>query len=141
MKARIVEKTPERVLTFAVQEPERPGLTAVLKKLAIEERIVTEEELGQEVGYLAGLPGFSKKEAVQAAPACDGVLCMCGFSDGRMDTLLKNLRGAGVNIPIKAVLTATNRYWRFGELIEELAKEHEAMAAARKREQKGGNPK
>ena len=138
MKAHISGKLPERVLTFAVDEAARPGLSAVLQKLSVQEVQITAGELGQDVGYLAGLPGFRKKEspASAEAPACQGVLCMCGFSNGRMDTLLKSLREARVFIPIKSVVTATNRHWSFGKLIEELSKEHEAMEAARRKRQR-----
>lgn len=137
MKARIVEKQPERVLTFSVDEAMRSELSAVLQKLLMVEIQVNTEDLGQDVGYLAGLPGFQKKEGVpeEEPLACQGVLCMCGFSNGRMDTLLKSLREACVNIPIKSVVTATNQHWSFSKLVKELAKEHETMEAMRKKKE------
>lgn len=137
MKARIVEKQPERILTFSIDEAMRTELSAVLQRLSMEEIQINTEDLGQEVGYLAGLPGFQKKEGVpeEEPLACQGVLCMCGLSNGRMDTLLKSLREARVNIPIKSVVTATNQHWSFSKLVKELAKEHETMEAMRKKKE------
>ena len=58
MKARIVEKPPERILAFSIDEAMRTELSAVLQKLSMEEIQINTEDLGQEVGYLAGLPSF-----------------------------------------------------------------------------------
>ena len=133
MKAHIVSPIPERVLLYAVDEKIRPKLSAVLQRLSIEECIVTDLDLAQDVGYLAGFPGFvSKEEAVTAPPACGGVLCMCGISNQRMNLLLKSLREEGSAVPLKAMVTATNQRWSFVKLIEELSKEHQAILQQKK---------
>lgn len=133
MKAHIVSQIPERVLVYAVEEEVQARLSAVLQELSIEEYVVSSEDLAQDVGYLAGFPGFAKKEGVSfASTACDGVLCMCGISNARMNHLLKALREKSVSIPLKAMVTATNQRWSFGKLIEELSKEHQAILQQQK---------
>ncbi len=129
MKARIAATIPEQVLTFGIAPKERDLLTEVLKELSVQERPVSPEEGGQYVGYLAGLPGFAKEEdAGQRAADGNGVLCMCGFSRKRMDQLLQALQSRDIHIPLKAVLTDTNRGWRFCDLVKELTREHDAFA-------------
>ena len=137
MKARMTYKPAERVLTFAVGETAQPLLTAVLQQLSIEERRVSPEEINQDVGYLAGFPGFVKKETDRPLPplgreAEGGVLCMCGLTGVRMNALLKALRENGAPISLKATVTPTNQHWAFRRLVEELRKEHDALAGRTK---------
>lgn len=128
MKARVTTKIPERVLSFQLEEALQQRLSMVLQQLGIQEYQVTPEELSQQVGYLAGFPGFGKRaDAPAASPVCGGVLCMCGISSARMNTLLKALREHEIEIPLKAAVTATNQHWSFARLIEELSKEYEAF--------------
>ena len=132
MKAHAMRKQPERVLAFGIDEAAQPRLSAVLRRLAMEERRVLADETGQDVGYLAGLPGFAKKEAPGGfAPPGGGVLCLCGLSSTRMDLLLRALRENGISAPIKAVVTPVNQHWSFRRLVEELVREHKALAGGK----------
>ena len=58
MKARIVTKISERVLLFAIDNTVKAKLEVILQQLDIQSHTVTDGELGQDVGYLAGLNGF-----------------------------------------------------------------------------------
>ena len=139
MLARVLASIPERVLTYAIDEAIQPRLSAALKKLHIEEYQVSPEELGESVGHLAGLPGFNEKKATPPAEgtavSCRGVLCMCGFSNKRMDELLDLLRREDIRIPLRAKMTETNKNWSFGAWIEELSREHEAVIQRLKKQQ------
>ena len=53
MKAHVIAPIQERVLSFAIDGAVQPQLSQILQELSIEERPVTMEELGQDVGYLA----------------------------------------------------------------------------------------
>ena len=129
MKAGIAA-APERVLWYGVKESARAGLSAALKELSIEERQVMPEELGQQVGYLAGFAGFQPRETEPAVPPeWGGMLCMCGLSGKRMDALLQALREQRADIPIKAAVAASNQRWTFAKLVEELCREHAALGA------------
>ena len=129
MKAHVVTQVPKRVLLYAIEQAKQAELSAVLQKLSIEEYTLSADELGQDVGYLAGFPGFVKKEsALCEPPHCNGVMCMCGLSNVLMDELLNALKENEISIPLKAIVTATNQNWSFDELIRELIKEREAIA-------------
>lgn len=128
MKAHVVSTVPEKVLLYAIKEEEHQRLLLILQQLSMEAVVVRPSQLGQTVGYLAGYPGFTQRqEEPGEAPFCQGVLCMSGLSSGRMDTLLKYLRENRIAMPIKAAVTPVNQHWSFQKLVEELAKEHEAV--------------
>lgn len=129
MKARVTGNQPEKVLTFAIDQTLQPLLSETLQKLSIDEYRVPPEACGQSVGYLAGFPGFAESTEAVCAPSCSrGVLCMSGISNARINTLLSALKEKKISIPLKAVVTATNQNWSFAKLIDELMKEHEAIA-------------
>ena len=128
MKARIVTKISERVLLFAIDNTVKAKLDVILQQLDIQSHTVTDGELGQDVGYLAGFHGFQEKPMSDVVPpTSEGVLCMCGMSSQRIDRLIKTLKEHQIDIQIKATVTATNQKWSFGALVEELNREHEAI--------------
>ena len=49
-----------------------------------------------------------------------------------MDTLLDLMKQAQVNIPLKAVVTPSNKNWVFGDLLAHLSEEHAAFTVAAK---------
>ena len=58
-------------------------------------------------------------------------LVLANFKDKDVDTLLDLLRQAQVSIPLKAVVTPSNRNWIFGDLLAHLQEEHAAFTAAK----------
>ncbi|MFR1214012.1 MAG: hypothetical protein ACLSCV_03960 [Acutalibacteraceae bacterium] len=54
-------KISERVLLFAIDNTVKAKLEVILQQLDIQSHTVTEGELGQDVGYLAGFHGFQEK--------------------------------------------------------------------------------
>ena len=87
------------------------------------------------VGYLAGVPGFEKREVLQQPEAeekipqiTEQMLVMKDFTSRRIDTLLLNLRKAKVpKINLKAIVTEQNAGWSFYHLYEEIGEEHRRM--------------
>jgi hypothetical protein len=61
--------------------------------------------------------------------ACPPAIVLANFSERDTDRLLRYLRDAKAQIPIKAVVTPTSRSWSFGKLLIHLAEEHSAYAA------------
>lgn len=133
MKARVKTSSPERVLTCALDDVAGMRLSSILQGLAIEERRISPDEWGQDVGYLAGFTGYREKEAPAAPLSCGGVMVMCGLSEARMNALLKALKEHEIRVPLKAVVTAANQNWSFARLVEELNREHQAFTQGRRR--------
>ncbi len=105
-------------------------LRRVVKELGFGLRSVASEQLNNPVGYVAGLIGY--RPALQPfageAPACEFLL-MCNLSSKQADDLLLALKATGPQIDRKAVLTKFNRDWSFAQLIGEVNREHETLAA------------
>ena len=62
----------------------------------------------------------------QYPPLGEEVLVMYNFNlNKRIDLMLTNIRNRGLEgIPLKCILTSTNKKWTFYELAKELEKEH-----------------
>lgn len=108
---------------------------AVLAGLGIGFRPVAASELGQTVGFLAGLEGFLARQSPHSGPApSEPVLVFCGLDRDRLDLALDALREAGVSKGLKAALTGTNCAWPFAKLAGELQEERAAIAKAARKE-------
>ena len=59
-------------------------------------------------------------------------LVLANFKEKDLDTLLDLMKQAQVNIPLKAVVTPSNKNWVFGDLLAHLSEEHAAFTAAAK---------
>ena len=73
-----------------------------------------------------------------AAPHVERVGCahppavvLANFKEKDVDTLLDLMKQAQVTIPLKAVVTLSNRSWVFGDLLAHLQEEHAAFTAAK----------
>ena len=65
-----------------------------------------------------------------AEPLPEAMLVFCGLGQALLNQVLEVIRVANLPpIPLKAVLTETNRSWDTRQLYEELLKEREAIAA------------
>ena len=59
-------------------------------------------------------------------------LVLANFREKDLDTLLDLMKQAQVNIPLKAVVTPSNKNWVFGDLLAHLSEEHVSFTAAAK---------
>ena len=59
------------------------------------------------------------------------MIVFCYFSDTLLEQFLQQMRNLNIRIPLKAILTPTNRMWSSIELYKELAKEHKALNTKR----------
>lgn len=124
MKARIIPTIPETVLHYNIGTKKilLEQTAASLNMKCVE---IPADKAGESVGFLAGYNGFmSNGSSVTAEGEC---LIFSGIEGKRLDLLLKAMRTSGLNIPLKAIVTATNQSKSVEWLIEELSKEHEAM--------------
>ena len=93
--------------------------------------VIPAEKSGETIGFLAGYTGFSSNGTnISSDEEC---VIFSGISSKRLDVLLKNMRNTGLDIPLKAVVTAYNQNMSLDRLISELKKEHEAVGKTKKR--------
>lgn len=125
MKSRIIPTIPETVLSYKIGE-KSSALESAVSSLGIKHTPIPPNKAGETLGFLAGYAGFSSNSSeVSAEGEC---VIFSGISSKRLDLLLKEMRRAGLDIPLKAVVTAHNQNQSVEWLLRELAKEHEAIS-------------
>ena len=129
----------ELVLYYSTGDPrmkkQEMMMKSVLVRMGAKIRNVAPDQVMESVGYLAGVPGFEKREVLQQPEAeekipqiTEQMLVMKDFTSRRIDTLLLNLRKAKVpKINLKAIVTEQNAGWSFYHLYEEIGEEHRRM--------------
>jgi len=107
------------------ETPLGAGVRDILRELGIHTVTVEKNQLHEQVGALAGLPGCALTGAVFEGPPPEmPFLLMCGMGEKQLDSFLKAMRERGVSVAYKAILTPHNRDWTFLALMEEVAREH-----------------
>ena len=129
----------ELVLYYSTGDPrmkkQEMMMKSVLVRMGVKIRNVAPDQVMESVGYLAGVPGFEKREVLQQPEAeekipqiTEQMLVMKDFTSRRIDTLLLNQRKAKVpKINLKAIVTEQNAGWSFYHLYEEIGEEHRRM--------------
>lgn len=129
----------ELVLYYSTGDPrmkkQEMMMKSVLVRMGVKIRNVAPNQVMESVGYLAGVPGFEKREVLQQPEAeekmpqiTEQMLVMKDFTSRRIDALLLNLRKAKVpKINLKAIVTEQNAGWSFYHLYEEIGEEHRKM--------------
>lgn len=104
---------------------------AVLAARGVRVKTVTADMLGDPVGAIVGLTGFRhlKKPFNGEAPQVEFML-LHNVTGERLNELLASMREADAVVGCKAQVTQHNRMWSFATLVNEVAREHEAMAGA-----------
>ena len=93
---------------------------------------VSPADAGKTVAQLLGeVETKAPKTLVLEPGAYPPALVLANFKDKDVDTLLDLLKQAQVSIPLKAVVTASNRNWVFADLLAHLQEEHTAFTAAK----------
>jgi len=105
-------------------------LRSILSGLGIEVLDVSDTELNQTVGYLAGLDGYEPAEKPYSGSGADTeFMLICNLSDALLDRFLAGMQADGLRIDHKAVVTEYNRDTQYHELIDDIAEEHEVFQA------------
>lgn len=114
----------EVVLYFGKETALAPIRRAMsVRKIAL--RVVPPRAYGCSLAVSAA--GKTEIEGDDGAAFDDPMLLFCGFSAARLDLALNGLRREGISVPLKAVLTASNRDWTAFALRDELVREHAAL--------------
>ena len=94
--------------------------------------LVLPADAGKTVAQLLGeVATKSTRTLVLEPSAYPPALVLANFKDKDVDTLLDLMKQAQVNIPLKAVVTPTNKSWVFGDLLAHLQEEHATFTAAK----------
>ncbi len=128
----MIKTTNEQILLYGIKDIEKERkLKGILIRMGVRIRNVSVDWCGEKVGYLAGIKGFEKSVDANEGkdPVPEEMLIMRGFTNTRLDMLLKEMRKANVRVNLKAIITEHNQQWNLWELYEELKKEHEAMSS------------
>lgn len=115
------------ILIYNVKDLGKRGLLqAALTPLGHRLVYVDRKDYLKPVGTLAGEKMFFTVDRVYEGPELsDTMLVMAGLDGGQVDGVLRALKQSGAgSIPLKAVLTDTNKFWTSLMLYEELEKEH-----------------
>ena len=118
----------ELVLYYSTGDPrmkkQEMMMKSVLVRMGVKIRNVAPDQVMESVGYLAGVPGFEKREVLQQPEAeekipqiTEQMLVMKDFTSRRIDT----------KINLKAIVTEQNAGWSFYHLYEEIGEEHRRM--------------
>lgn len=87
-------------------------------------------QTGQQIGFLAGIPGYrEKKLSLLEMPVRidEEMLILHEFAGKNLDSLLAALREEKLAVPLKAVVTQHNVGWTMAALYAELANERAKM--------------
>ena len=93
---------------------------------------VSPADAGKTVAQLLGeVETRSARTLVLEPGAYPPAVVLANFKEKDVDTLLDLMKQAQVTIPLKAVVTPSNRSWVFGDLLAHLQEEHAAFTAAK----------
>ena len=121
------------VLTFNLPREVFERIRARSAVLGLSVKAVPPESFTLPVGAMLGIPASPSGAQMEGGSFSDPMLLMCGLDENQFNQFLQMLRGPGLpRIPLKAVLTPHNVGWNALQLHRELAREHEAMARARR---------
>ena len=94
--------------------------------------LVSPADAGRTVAQLLGeVETLAPRTLVLEPGAYPPALVLANFREKDLDTLLDLMKQAKVNIPLKAVVTPSNKNWVFGDLLAHLQEEHAAFTAAK----------
>ena len=103
-----------------------------LLPLGVKMKVITQEEFGQPIGYLAGMKKLASVEMSEEKMELEKEMLVFAAIDGDLlQYILQTLRKAGVPVDYKAVLTEHNLTWNCVQLYRELELEHLAYQQSR----------
>lgn len=101
-----------------------------LLPLKIKTKTVSKSEYNQPLGYLAGIKGIEPVETEFDGTGFDEeMIVMHNFTSKTVDNLIKALNKCGVGrVPLKAVITPTNKDWNSVQLFDAVKADFEEMS-------------
>lgn len=105
-----------------------------LLPLKIRTKSVDKSEYGQPLGFLAGIKGIEPSNDECNEPCFEEeMIVMHNFSSKTVDGLIRALNKCGVGrVPLKAVITQTNKDWNSIQLYNAVKADYEEMSRKNK---------
>lgn len=116
----------EKILAFQLQEKEYEKLKSIAGNMRIKFQTVGKESFYQTIGDLLEQKVNSLAGTYSGTAVTESMLVMDGFSDKRLDLLLKSLKREQFVVDFKAVTTEVNRKWTVMQMYLEMEKERNA---------------
>ena len=113
------------LLTVNIQNDKLEGLKKIFESHGGKVITASCDDGAQKLGYLFGFGGFTASG--EKRDVTDELAVFSGIGGTELNMILRELRAAGISIPLKAVCTAYNQSWALCDLACELKKEHEMM--------------
>ena len=128
---------PSHACGHAWFQPSASGTPAFLEGMApafgMKLLLVSPADAGKTVAQLLGEVEMKASRTLVLEPgAYPPALVLANFREKDLDTLLDLMKQAQVNIPLKAVVTPSNKNWVFGDLLAHLSEEHASFTTAAK---------
>ncbi len=132
MKAHIAKNqkagTP-LVLGWNLSGSARGILDGMAPAFGLKFEMVAPSDAGKTIAQLMGEATSGGKALTLDYSAYPPTIVMANFKEKDLDTFLDLLKTAEAQIPIKAVVTPTNRSWAFADLLAHLLEEKQAFEA------------
>lgn len=112
-------------LCFNFEDEKFAETEKVCRKCGIRIKRVEKSDFDKPVGELCGFVGLTPEEGPTEFD--NELMLISVFSGGDLNKLLKALHTAGIDIPLKAALTETNKTWLAAALCKQIKLEHEQM--------------
>lgn len=115
-----------QVLLFRVEPVKVAQIESLCKNLGICTSKVKLSDYSQNLAYLAGIPGFSRKDIDYTGPEFPSEMMVFSNMTDRLNHFLSEYKKAGIpSIGLKAVITPHNIFWSAEDLYKELFREHQ----------------
>lgn len=118
-----------KILLFHVASSKEKKIKSICRRLGIGLVTIPSRSYGQKLGFLAGITGFKRENAVyQGGDFPEEMLLFSGVTSEKMDEFLAAYKEMKLEpIDRKAVVTPHNIFWTPEQLYQELEKEHQSF--------------
>ncbi len=117
------------MLCFNLPSEKSGKVRLLAMQLGVRVRPVATDEYGETLAALCSWEALAAA-AAPGIPFTDEMLVLCNFSSAQLNGFLGGFKRVQIPpVALKAVLTDTNLHWSAVMLQQELAQEHQALAA------------
>lgn len=102
----------------------RKAVEHILHSLPFSYQIFQQQDLGQRIGALMQIEGYSLDANASNQQATTELMLFQELSDEQIQSISQTLKDAQAHVACKAVVTIHNKDWILSDLLKEIAEEH-----------------